>query len=278
MDEADIAVMPATRSHADAQKDASASETLAVVVHELRTPIATLMTSISLLLSDFDQLDRKQAADMLRRMERSAIWLQGLIENLTSTTLLDAGNLRLRPETISVQDCVEQILPVVQPILDRKGQSVWITPKAAHTFLVVDPRCIGQVLANLLINASRYSIAGDVIELHVSARGMWAEIRVTDHGPGIAEADRARIFQRYERGASAEENGSGLGLGLHIVKQLVERHGGTVGVDSTPGEGASFWVKLPTAAAERAGRAPRPMPSAWWLSPQETDALHATAT
>jgi signal transduction histidine kinase len=237
----------------------AASETLATVAHELRTPVAALMMTVSMLVSDFDELDRDQTSRLLERMQRSMIWLQGLIENLTSTAALDAGGVRLRRDVVSVDDCVEQVWPIVQPLFDRQSQSLRVSPEAKTIFLCVDPQRFGQVLTNLLVNASRYSSPGDVIELDISSLDRWTELRVVDHGPGVPAAERDRIFERHVRGSQA--GGVGLGLGLSIVRGLVELHGGTVTVDDTPHGGASFRIRLPH--VQRYAADQPAMPPAW---------------
>jgi signal transduction histidine kinase len=223
----------------------AADEAVATVAHELRTPVAALMMTISMLVADFDDLNREQTSSLLRRMERSTIWLHGLIENLVSTAALDAGNVRLRHEVVSVKECVDQVLPIVQALLERKDQQLRVSSRAATTLLSADPYRVGQILTNLLVNASRYSTAGDVIEVDVSTSAGWAELRVVDHGPGVSASERGRIFTRHVRGSQA--GGTGLGLGLSIVRSLAELHGGTIGLDDTPDGGASFWVTLPLA-------------------------------
>jgi two-component system OmpR family sensor kinase len=125
-----------------------------------------------------------------------------------------------------------------------------VVEDVAGIHLFGDARRIEQVLVNLLINASRYS--GPDTEIVISARPLGSRVRieVRDEGPGVVAEERERIFDRYARGSSAQRTGnSGLGLGLHIVKTLVELHGGEVGVESEPGQGARFWFCLPAVDA-----------------------------
>ena len=111
--------------------------------------------------------------------------------------------------------------------------------------VTIDAERIHQVLLNLLENAVRYSPEGAPVTVTVSAPGP-AVVRVTvrDRGPGIAAAEQQRIFQRFIRGAAAEGKG-GLGIGLYLCHTIMERHGGRIGVDSTVGDGAAFWIDLP---------------------------------
>jgi len=108
----------------------------------------------------------------------------------------------------------------------------------------VDPGRLVQVLINLLENAARYSPPGLPIVVAAARAGAAARIEVRDQGPGLHAADRERIFGRFVRGAAAEGT-SGLGIGLYLCRAIVERHGGTIGVESLPGAGATFWIELP---------------------------------
>jgi signal transduction histidine kinase len=120
-----------------------------------------------------------------------------------------------------------------------------LCPRPAPCVLA-DPDWLGQVLVNLIGNASSYSPPGAEIAVVVAPLPGAVEVRIRDQGPGIPRCEQGRIFRPYVRGRSGREaRASGLGLGLHIVRTLVHLHGGTVGVRSTPGKGASFWFRLP---------------------------------
>lgn len=234
----------------DAETDAgSAPEMLATILHEVRTPLACLTTTIDVLVSGFLDVPRDELLAHLRRMQRSTTWLQSLLDNLTTAAQLESQQLHLRIEAVSVRECVENSLALVSPLLERAGQSIELSGEL-DAVLLGDARRIEQVLVNLLTNASKYCDSADPIE--ISARHVGGRVRVTvsDRGPGIDLDEQRNIFDRYVRGHAARESGAtGLGLGLHIVKTLVERHGGRVGVESVPGQGASFWFELPAALA-----------------------------
>jgi signal transduction histidine kinase len=109
----------------------------------------------------------------------------------------------------------------------------------------VDSSRLGQALVNLLANASKYSVEGDVIELTLETDGDSIRLTIQDHGPGIAPEDHARIFAPYERGSGAPPNTRGLGLGLSVALSVAHLHGGTITVESALGQGAAFVVTLP---------------------------------
>ena len=118
-------------------------------------------------------------------------------------------------------------------------------PPAGPLPIAIDETRIHQVLLNLLENAARYSPDGAPIGVAVRRpHPAVARVTVRDRGPGIAPAEQQRIFERFVRGAAAEGKG-GLGIGLYLCRTIVERHGGAIGVDSTVGDGAAFWIDLP---------------------------------
>jgi signal transduction histidine kinase/DNA-binding CsgD family transcriptional regulator len=218
---------------------------LATVAHELRNPLTSLRLSLDLLAQDYDELEPAAAARLIKRAQRGAQWLQAMTENLTSAACVASGSLDVRLSDVDVCECIDTAVLLVHGLLEERGQSVRIACTASSTVACADRARVVQVIANLLTNASHYSVAGDEIELCVSTVGQQLRIRVTDHGPGISPDDQRRIFGAWVRGQSTESGG--LGLGLNIVQNLVQQQGGRVGVESTLGQGATFWFTLPAA-------------------------------
>jgi signal transduction histidine kinase len=222
------------------------SALLATVAHELRNPLASLRLSLDMLVTDYDELSPESAAKLLQRAQRSVTFLNGLVENLTSSAAVEAGRLEVRPTTVNLGECVEEAIGLVQALLAQRGQSARIHASLDASFVRGDRARIVQVVANLLSNACRYSVEGDVIEVHLTASTQHTRVRVTDHGPGISPDDQQRIFSAWQRGESAAPGG--LGLGLSIVQNIVHQLGGRVGVESTVGRGATFWFTVPNAS------------------------------
>ncbi len=225
------------------------TELLATVAHELRTPLATLHATLEV-LGDLSTLDPADAARFLYRLQRAVGWMDGLVDNLTTWTSLQSGHLVLNCARMEVLACIEPALALVQPLLERKEQHVRLIYPEVSPVVSGDARRLGQVVVNLLSNASTYSPEGDVIDLVVFVVDERVKVQVTDHGPGIPLDEQPHIFGRFTRGTEATHSSmGGLGLGLYIVQTLVELQGGRVGLDSIPGQGASFWFRLPCLAA-----------------------------
>ena len=228
----------------DGSHDAG-TELVATIAHELRSPLATLQVTLEL-LADFADLDPADVKELVGRLQRGVTWMNGLIDNLATWAAISDGRLALRRETVTVREWIDPAMILSEPILARRGQQVRLSCPAPAPVVSGDTLRLGQVLVNLLTNAGRYGAWADVIDLTVTVEHAHVWIRVTDHGGGIPPDYLERILERYVRGDGAERAAlDGQGLGLHIVRRLVELHGGAVGVESVPGAGATFWFSLP---------------------------------
>jgi signal transduction histidine kinase len=225
----------------------SAVQVVSTIAHELRTPLATLHAGLEI-LSDYPDLESDEVRQLVSRLQRGVAWLDCLIENLTTWSAIETGHLALRRSEGSVLAFVEPAIDLVQPLLARRGQRVRLVCPATPPVAYADNVRLGQVVVNLLVNAGKYGVEGDEVVLAVEATASGVHVSVTDHGAGIPLAEQELIFRPHARGASATASGvMGHGLGLSIVKAIVEAHVGTVGVTSVPGAGASFWFTIPNA-------------------------------
>jgi len=221
-------------------------EFLADVSHELRTPIAAMRTFNELLTegADDDPAARSEFLEMSRAQLERLDWLA---QNLLELSKLDSGLvlLDLRPQDL--RSAVEQAVEQTAATARRRGVELTMERPARPIEIRHDPVRIGQVVANLVGNAVKFTPRGGSVKVQVQAEPLGgASITVTDSGIGIDAAELPRIFDRFFRGSRATEaRGSGSGLGLAIVRSIVEMHGGTVSVESRLGAGSTFRVVLP---------------------------------
>jgi signal transduction histidine kinase len=224
---------------------------LSSLVHELRTPVTALATGSEILLDDLDELSRNDLRRIVQTMHRGAVWLQGLIENVLYAATVAEGEVRLYPRPTDPIELVRDIVPVVDSLLRQRGQELRIVNRLGGVRAVADSRRIGQVLINLIANASKYSGHGTRITVSAARRGGRVRLSVADRGRGLPAGDPACLFLPFTRAVEAGRAGvDGAGLGLAIVKSIAESHGGTVGAEARKGGGAVFWVELPAAVDE----------------------------
>ena len=233
-------------SISDGAADLDGQALLSILTHELRSPLATLTASADLLADSFDEISQDDAQALVHRIQRSANWIQCLLDNLSVVARLDTRGLRFFPATVDLALCVETALAIVQPCLERRGQMVRFVGQPWDS-IWGDERAITQVLVNLLTNASKYGDPDSEIRIVGEYTDRSVKVAVQNSGSIIQPTEQERIFGRYERGKAAILSGTpGLGLGLYIVKTLVELQDGEVGVTSAPGEGVTFWFSLRT--------------------------------
>ncbi|MDP8923539.1 MAG: ATP-binding protein [Chloroflexota bacterium] len=216
---------------------------LAVVAHDLRAPLTGLATASELLAEDADVLDRRQIRRMASTIQRGALWLQGLVENLLCAATVCEGRFRIQPLPLSLLDVAFEIEPVVEPLLDQKGLRLQVASRGALTEVSADGRRIGQALVNLISNAIKFSPRGTTVQVTVSTAPGWVRVAVADRGPGFPTGSVERVFDPFYRESGSEQDG--VGLGLAIVKWIVDAHGGRVGARNRRGGGANVWFELP---------------------------------
>jgi PAS domain S-box-containing protein len=221
-------------------------EFLSIASHELRTPLTSLRLALENMRRVFGRdgvgggpgnaMDR-----VLMASERAGQRLEKLVEALLDVSRIHMGRLELDVAEVELGAVVAEAAAGLADELAQAGSSLKI--RGEPVVGRWDPLRVGQVVVNLLANAAKYG-AGKPVELRYGLHDGQAFLQVHDHGIGVAEADQRHIFERFERAVSSQNYG-GLGLGLYIVKRIVEAHGGTIRVESVPGEGASFLVELP---------------------------------
>jgi signal transduction histidine kinase len=226
---------------------------LADVSHELRTPIAAMRTFNELLREGADA-DPEARVEFLESSRQQLERLDWLAQNLLELSKLDSGLvlLDLRPDDLRA--CVESAVEQAEAVAARRDIELSLDLPPSPVRIRHDPQRIGQVVANLVGNALKFTPRGGRVTVHVRPTAEGAQIEVADTGVGIGTEELPRIFERFYRGSRANEaRGSGSGLGLAIVKSIVDMHVGRIAVESVIGGGTTFTVSLPgdprTAAA-----------------------------
>jgi PAS domain S-box-containing protein len=218
---------------------------LAVAAHELRTPLTPLRLQVERLLRRIDRGEDptttvQRAADELAVARRQVLRLEQLVNNLLDVSRLASGNVELALDSVDLVALTTEVVAAQEPDAARAKSPIIVAP---HAPLVGtwDRSRLEQVLANVISNAIKYG-AGKPIEIDFSGDAHIARVTIRDHGPGVPEEDRQRIFDRFERAASARHYG-GLGLGLWISRQVIELLRGQISVSGGPG--ATFTIELP---------------------------------
>jgi len=229
-------------------------EFLSIASHELKTPLTALDLQIRALrerlrASEGGTLSRADLEPKLTLLERQSMRLNTLINTLLDVTRITTGRMALSPERVDLAEVVRDIVTRSRELIDRSGSAVKVSGEASVVG-TWDRLRTETVVANLLSNALKYG-QGKPIEIAVARAGAVARLCVSDHGIGIPGDRQQRIFRRFERGVD-EEHYSGFGIGLWLVQQAVDAHGGRIELTSREGEGATFVIELPVEERDRA--------------------------
>jgi signal transduction histidine kinase len=217
---------------------------LANLVHELGRPLGAVRSAVQALeggAAEDDVLRR----DLLGGIDQELRRLQGLVDDLARLHDRILGTLELRRRSVSASEWLSQVLLPWREAARRKGLRWTGTVPANLPNLEMDPDRLAQALGNLLSNGIKYTSPGGAVDVSAGLQDRWLWIRVSDTGPGIAEEERARIFEPFYRGQTAHRFPQGMGLGLAIAHDVTTAHGGRLDVDSTPGHGSRFTLWLP---------------------------------
>ena len=227
---------------------------LSNISHELRTPLNSIIGFTDLLLTeDLGAPLSVQQRDFLDTVGRNGRQLLQLINELLDLQRIAAGRMELKPEPVQLVGMLTEAANSVQAQAQKHRHTLVVAPPPAELRVQADPGRVRQVLLNLLSNAIKFTPDGGritVVAAPVNGGGAISEVRiaVSDTGIGIAAEDQPKLFKEFSQlDASASRKYEGTGLGLALSRQLVELHGGTMGVESEMGKGSTFWFTLPQA-------------------------------
>ncbi len=220
---------------------------MANISHEFRTPLTAVAASVELLVEEAADLSPGELQQLLNSLHLGLLSLQTLVDNLIESASIETGHFRVSPRAVELTDIISESVAILQPLLEKYEQSLDIQLPLDLPMVIADPRRSTQVIVNLLSNANKYAPQGSHIVVHAVKYGELIKIEIVDRGPGIPEDKRSEIFRRFayivqDEHASAQY---GAGLGLSVVKAIVEAQGGTIGVADNPEGGSIFWFTLP---------------------------------
>ena len=212
---------------------------IADISHQTKTPVANILLYTQLLS---EQELSPEGRDCAAALENQVEKLRALVDALVKTSRLEAGILALHTKVGPLAPMLESA--VAQFIPKAAGKGITLTLASTDAQAVFDPKWTAEAVCNLLDNAVKYTPAGGTVTVEVIPYQMFCCVNITDNGPGIPEAERAKVFQRFYRSPAAYET-EGVGIGLYLTRQIAEGQGGYIKVSSRPGRGSCFSLYLP---------------------------------
>jgi signal transduction histidine kinase len=222
---------------------------LANISHEFRTPLAAQLASLELLRTGLQTNSAEQQAELVLSLERGTLRLTRLIDNLLESVRIESGQLGIRHQSVHLAEVVEEADALIGALLKQRRQSLVVEIPEGLPSIDGDGPRLTQVLVNLLANASKFAPEDSVVRVGAEHRDATVIAWVEDQGPGVPDSEAASIFERFYRGPELEPEPGGLGLGLWIVKSIVDRHGGRISTRRTEQGSARFVLELPALPA-----------------------------
>ena len=218
---------------------------LANISHEFRTPLAAQLASIELLLDNLDSMAPAQRRELTESLQRGTLRLTRLIDNLLESVRIESGQLAIRRQSVDLADVIEDARTLIGSLLALRHQRLEVSLAEEVPLIEGDSHRLTQVFVNLLANANKFAPEGSTVRIGCGSDEGHLAVWVEDEGPGPASAAGEGLFAPFHRGPDHEPEPGGLGLGLWIVRSIVERHGGTIVVERTAEGRTRFTMTLP---------------------------------
>jgi GAF domain-containing protein/DNA-binding response OmpR family regulator len=228
------------------------SQFLASMSHELRTPLNAIIGLTEMMVTNAPRFGTEKAAEPLRRVHRAGTHLLGLINQVLDLSKIEAGKLELNPESVNLAPLVDEVVGTARQLAEQNKNRLVLDVQEKLGMLTVDPMRLRQILLNLLSNACKFTKEGEVaLRIRKVADGRdWIEFAVSDTGIGMTAEQQSKLFEEFSQAASSTaQRYGGTGLGLAITRKLARMMGGDVTVESEPGKGSVFTVRLPHSGA-----------------------------
>jgi NtrC-family two-component system sensor histidine kinase KinB len=225
------------------------NDLVATVAHEFRTPLTSLRMAIHLCAEEVVGPLTEKQAELIGAARDECERLQGIVDDLLDLSRIQAGRMELRAERIGAGALLSAAADALRPAAVDAGIALVVEEPAEESPVRADPERVGLVLSNLVANGIRHTPRGGRITLRVVDRGDSLRFEVSDTGEGIPPEHHERIFEKFYRVPGGR--GGGVGLGLYIAREIVQAHGGDMGVVSAPERGSTFWFTLPRVKADR---------------------------
>lgn len=222
-------------------------EFMANITHEFRTPLSALAASVELLRDELSNLSVEEMRQLLEALNLGIIDLQSLIDNLIEAASIEAGRFKVNPEKVELSVIVDHAINTVQSLLQKKGLRLQMSKSKPAFRVRADQRRTAQAVINLLSNAIKHSPEGGSVSLRTLMMEGEVLVEIQDEGSGIQPEFQGQLFKRFTPHESSQDLSTlGMGLGLSVVKAVIEAQGGKVGFRNHEGGGAVFWFTLPT--------------------------------
>ena len=228
--------------------DRTKDEFISMVNHELRTPLTSINGSLSLIRNQVTGEIPPQAMQLIDVAYRNGERLLNIVNDILDVSKLEAGKMEMQMASFDVQKFLQKAIELNRPYCDAYGCKLALRPFdiSSPSQVKGDENRLLQVMNNLISNAAKFTHASDTVEISLLQMGDYVQVGVTDHGPGIPQANLKDLFTKFKQlGKDSNAKAPGTGLGLNICKLIVEQHGGNIGCESEPGKHTTFQFTLP---------------------------------